>query len=245
PSVNYSYTNNAMNVSFTDLSTSTGSTTYQWTFGDGNGSSIPNPTHIYAQPGTYWVCLMVTDICHATTFCDSVVVSCPIPASAFTSSATGLAAAFTNNTVTQGTPSWLWTFGDGGVSVVQSPSHTYSQPGTYQVCLRTSDDCGIDTLCQNLTVDTLVGIQGPGLQAIQVYPSPTSGELFVEFQAGAAGPRMLRVYNSLGQEVLKRDLGWVAEGRYELDFGSESEGLYFIEIQGERETTTRKFTISR
>ena len=34
---------------------------YEWVFGDGNTSSGLNPTHIYAQNGTYTVTLTVTD----------------------------------------------------------------------------------------------------------------------------------------------------------------------------------------
>src|SRR5208283_1786938 len=31
--------------------------------------------------------------------------------------------------------SWSWTFGDGGASTIQNPSHTYTNPGTYTVTL--------------------------------------------------------------------------------------------------------------
>jgi endonuclease/exonuclease/phosphatase family metal-dependent hydrolase len=36
-------------------------TAYSWTFGDGNGSSIPNPTDVYVSPGAYTARLTVTD----------------------------------------------------------------------------------------------------------------------------------------------------------------------------------------
>jgi len=35
--------------------------TYHWDFGDGRSSSRPNPTHVYALPGSYQVTLTVTD----------------------------------------------------------------------------------------------------------------------------------------------------------------------------------------
>jgi PKD repeat protein len=35
--------------------------------------------------------------------------------------------------------SWNWTFGDGGTSTVQNPSHTYNNAGTYNVSLTVSD----------------------------------------------------------------------------------------------------------
>jgi endonuclease/exonuclease/phosphatase family metal-dependent hydrolase len=36
-------------------------TSYSWTFGDGNGSSVLNPTNLYLSPGTYTARLTVTD----------------------------------------------------------------------------------------------------------------------------------------------------------------------------------------
>lgn len=41
-------------------STSTGATSYDWDFGDGNTSQEENPSHTYASPGTYSVSLKAT-----------------------------------------------------------------------------------------------------------------------------------------------------------------------------------------
>lgn len=39
--------------------------------------------------------------------------------------------------------SWSWNFGDGGMSSAQNPTHTYTNPGTYNVDLRVTDDDGL------------------------------------------------------------------------------------------------------
>lgn len=41
---------------------------------------------------------------------------------------------------------WFWDFGDGDTSFRQNPSHTYGQPGTYAVKLRTSNVLGVDSV---------------------------------------------------------------------------------------------------
>ena len=41
--------------------------------------------------------------------------------------------------------SWLWTFGDGTTSTLQSPSHTYTTVGTYVVTLRATNAVGNNT----------------------------------------------------------------------------------------------------
>jgi PKD repeat protein len=47
-------------VTFTDLSTGTGISTWQWDFGDSGTSTLQHPTHLYPDPGTYTVSLTVT-----------------------------------------------------------------------------------------------------------------------------------------------------------------------------------------
>lgn len=42
--------------------------------------------------------------------------------------------------------SWLWQFGDGGLSTQQNPTYTYSNSGTYTVTLQTSNAQGQDTI---------------------------------------------------------------------------------------------------
>ena len=54
-------------------------TYYFWSFGDGNESDEPNPTHIYDQVGNYEVCLTVTQVmgnlftCTAV-YCDTLMI---------------------------------------------------------------------------------------------------------------------------------------------------------------------------
>ncbi len=49
---------------------------YSWDFGDGGTSNSAYPTHTYAGPGTYMICLTVWDSTNtcASTFCDSITV---------------------------------------------------------------------------------------------------------------------------------------------------------------------------
>ncbi|MDK1287842.1 S8 family serine peptidase [Pseudoalteromonas umbrosa] len=58
PVANFSFSTNGLTATFTNASTAG---TYNWTFGDGNGSSQSAPTHTYAQAGTYNVTLKVTN----------------------------------------------------------------------------------------------------------------------------------------------------------------------------------------
>lgn len=66
------------------------------------------------------------------------------PVAGFTSSCSGLTCSFTS---TSSDPdgsisAYSWTFGDGGTSTAQNPTHTYGAPGTYDVTLTVTDNQG-------------------------------------------------------------------------------------------------------
>jgi len=59
-----------------------------------------------------------------------------------------LAVQFTD--LSTGSPnSWSWSFGDGGTSTVQNPSHTYNTSGTYSVSLTAANANGSNTMVRN------------------------------------------------------------------------------------------------
>ena len=53
--------------------------------------------------------------------------------------------------------SWAWTFGDGGTSTLQNPSHFYTTAGTYTVTLKATNAGGSNTLTRTsyITVNTV------------------------------------------------------------------------------------------
>ncbi len=56
----------------------------------------------------------------------------------------GSTVTFTDESINTPT-SWSWTFGDGGISSLQNPTHVYSSAGTYTVSLIASNAYGSDT----------------------------------------------------------------------------------------------------
>jgi len=164
----FSYSDSYLSVEFTDLTAS--ATSWLWIFDDGNTSTLQNPVHNYAGPGTYHVCLVVVDTCgNSGTVCKNVTVCTPIMAD-FSNSATNLTISFSD--LTNDAVQWQWDFGDGATSTQQNPTHTYSANGIYEVCLTTTNVCGnSDSICQTITA----------CQAIEADYTYTSSDLDVSF----------------------------------------------------------------
>ena len=65
-----------LSVSFVStVSGGSGGYTYQWTFGDGSTSSLPNPTHAYTVQGSYTALLTVTDSSSSTENSNSIHIT--------------------------------------------------------------------------------------------------------------------------------------------------------------------------
>lgn len=140
---------------------------YTWTFGDGNTSNEPNPVHQYATPGTYNVCLTIESLDSGMmcldTYCMNVIVNSSNPECEadfywFPDSTQNYTVYFYDqSTPANGIISFFWTFGDGTTSNLMNPVHTYSGPGSYNVCLTIESHSGgmvicTDTLCEVITV---------------------------------------------------------------------------------------------
>ena len=65
-----------------------------------------------------------------------------------------LAVQFTD-TSTNGPTSWVWSFGDGAVDFTQSPSHTYPNPGIYDVSLTVSNQGGADSRTRTAYIEVV------------------------------------------------------------------------------------------
>ncbi len=163
--IHFAAGNNQENVNFFYIGSA--ATSFAWDFGDGGTSIIRNPTHLYSAPGTYYVCVTITDSTTAGTctgtFCDSVIVTNPPP----TCNPRYFNVAVNGNPDsirffyfgTQAT-SYLWDFGDGASSTLQNPNHSYPGSGTYIACVTITDSTSGGT-CTGTYCDTIVIVVPP------------------------------------------------------------------------------------
>jgi PKD repeat protein len=144
-----------------------GAASWFWDFGDnstltGNNPAVhQNPTHVYANPGTYTVTHIVFTQAGCSDTISQTINVLPPPSINFTYNN---ACVFdvvntTNNTqdpnLAQVTYQWLW--GDGSVNDISvNASHTYQQAGSFQLGLAATNVGGCtDTLYQSVTIHPL------------------------------------------------------------------------------------------
>lgn len=146
------------NTSISFFNTSTGATTYQWSFGDATTSIATNPTHTYPTPNNYTAQLIASSAfgCLDTTQLLIVVDTVPVAGFTNTTECLGFATQFTNTSLGS-IVTWNWNFGDGSpAGTTASPAHTYPLNGTYNVTLTVTNVFGCtNSITQSVIVNAV------------------------------------------------------------------------------------------
>lgn len=166
---------------------SVGATSWLWTFGDGDSSTLENPMHTYQSTGPFTISLTIAN--------DSCSYTYSFPPTNFGSGGTFYDE---NHDTTQYTMHYdgcapltisfnnpflnvvgsYWDFGDGNTSTQQNPVHTYNVPGIYDVMLIANlSNASVDTIYHSqavkvagtpitFTANTVNTCNGSNIQAI-------------------------------------------------------------------------------
>ncbi len=183
-------------VVFQDLSTGN-PTAWNWNFGNGNTSTLRNPTASYFTPGSYTVTLTVTNANGSNTLTRTQYVTVyESPTVNFSASTVSgcfplrvqfqdLSTAGTGNT----NVSWLWDFGNGTTSTLQNPFITYGSAGTYSVTLRVTNDKGCTRVLSRTNYITVTSGVTAGFTHTQ--PTVCRAPADISFTNSSTGPPTL------------------------------------------------------
>ncbi len=214
--------------------TSSGAITYSYS----GGSAIVSPI----STSTYTVTGYSSQNCASSPQTLTVTVD---PNSAITFQPTnqsvlsGTSAVFTVSATAGASLQWQTNLGlgfqnlsnAGQYSGVNTPTLTISNVGssnnnqTFR-CIVGTGSCGDTTIVVTLNLVSTVGIEDlASLQNIEVYPNPTSTQLYIKSSIKYS---TIKVINSVGQIVLNK------EAAASIDVSSFSNGLYFIKLYDEK-----------
>lgn len=190
--------------------TGTAGQQFFWTFGDGNSSTLANPTNVYTATGTYVVKLVVVDsaTCNIIDSIEKTLTVNPIPTAAFTFAPVpaeeNTPTTFFNNSI--GGVKFVWHFGDGDSTVkttMDTVKHQYNATGTFQACLVAINQFGCpDTVCAPVqaVIKPLLDVPNaftPGR------PGGRGQNHIVRPQGFGMQKVMFRIYNRWGQKMFE------------------------------------------
>lgn len=273
-------TSSALAVDFADTTSGTGvanagSAAHIFYFGDGDSAvGAKTISHTYAAPGKYEVRLVYSEtdtvngnLIYKGEYKDSIeVMAAPDPVRCeavieidTANSRSGVVIVYNSSfpvpTDTNYTISYNWDFGDGIFSTQPYPTHTYSDAGTYALCLSIDvDSAGFSctsTFCDTISVDSLgnlykagntfvlqvrdpatIGLGEESIGSFEVYPNPVNDLLKVSALSGSAGSVEYMLYDLSGIRIMGgylEDKGSRAE--QVLDVSSLSRGVYLLNLQ--------------
>ena len=247
---------------------------WYWDFGDGNTSTTSTAfaTHTYAANGTYNACVVITysNSCVATS-CNNVVIgsSGPLCQASFfhypdTSSQYSIIVV--NTSSGSNSYSCLWDFGDGNTSTNCYPSHTYSGPGTYVLCLTITTNSPAltctSTYCDSIVVtskinapfsinvipDSPTSVEQPLSSDlnVQMFPNPAIG--FVNFSADFAteGDIEIGLYDLQGKQVRNVSESGLSSGTHSIRMETTGlpAGIYMARIKAGEQVAVKKLLIN-
>ncbi len=129
--------------------------TWHWDFGDGTTASSSVVTHPFATIGAHTVSLLVTDNSGCTDSVKTTVttIGSIIDFSYNQNSCNPLSIEFSAIGNTPVNPAWI--FGDGGLATGATPTHLYSNTGTYIVKYTAQNGGCNDTITKNISVNII------------------------------------------------------------------------------------------
>lgn len=140
--------------------------------------------------------------------------------------------AFTNQS--NNATGYFWDFGDGFTSTLENPTHTYTSIGQFTVSLISNNGCASDTSLIQISIHPGGIKENTTIQNIQVYPNPAKKQLTIEGDE----IQTAEIFNLLGKAFYVKSQR--AESKIILNIEDIPQGVYFIKISTNKNTTTKR-----
>lgn len=248
-------------VNYSGINSGGTASLFFWDFGDNTTSNQENPSHVYANPGTYQVCLTIADSNGITCVnCEDIVVGDGGCQAYFywesdSSSVNGISFSNNNQGGMLNTNSYLWNFGDNTTSSnLGAPNHVYADTGTYYPCLTIISQNGSTcTYCDSIAVLAMSpsGInESRNVNAnvmLENYPNPFSGNTTIKYKLSKGTSVELSVLDILGNKIATIENAHKNAGNYSVVWNADNvaEGVYFLRMNVNDQISIKKVIVSK
>lgn len=124
----------------------------------------------------------------------------------------------------------LWSFGDGNQSSEENPIHIYSVAGQYEVVLLLTNQCGQDSVKQQINV---VNTQiSEDVSSLKWYPNPVDNVLNIEFNFHSKNV-IISIFDNIGRLCFQQSM-YIDDQQSIIQIPIENfkSGVYYLKIEG-------------
>ncbi|HYG15269.1 MAG TPA: PKD domain-containing protein [Bacteroidia bacterium] len=222
---------------------SDGNLTYTWDLSNGT-STDTNPKTVYATAGNFNVVLIASSPNGCKDTVANQVTVYEIPSATFNAFSANQGDGTINFTTPATGVSYLWFFGDGGTSTIQSPSYKYSFPGSWKVTLRVTSTDGCQDTSSTMVLVNPVSTGELDAKGMDVYPNPSSGKFAVDLSNYTGSPiHSMSVTDILGRTIIS-SIKFPA-GQVMLNLEEQAAGVYYLNIVTSDNTYSVKLVIAK
>lgn len=202
--------------------------------GPGVSNGFFNPA--IAGPGTHTITAAVGSGACAAVSSRSITVN-RAPIAGFNYGVNGSTVIISNTSLYA--DSYTWDFGDGNTSTQTNPRHEYAENRLYTIRLiAVNETCGSDTFALNVEISVGIG-EIEGVEAVSMYPNPTSGQVFLKFNSITTQSFDIRVTDATGRIVHSEAVRSFAGAFNRMyDLSDKAKGVYFFTLTSEKGSMT-------
>ena len=157
---------------------------------------------------------------------------------------------------------YSWNWGDGSSpSSGATPSHTYSAPGYYNICLTITDSVGCTSshcdsstyiyrldaspITVNVIMPTSTSINSElHIRSILLSPNPTSSSINLTFTSNQNANIHFSLLNLLGEKMMEENFAATeGENHFIIPVSQLPRGIYFLKMEDGKETMSRMVAV--
>jgi len=138
--------------------------------------------------------------------------------------------------------SYQWFFNGDTIIGATSQFYTATQSGFYTVTIFDNNGCSSTSDPLSVTISNIQEIES--VYGLKIYPNPNTGQFVVEMNIPQTGNYLIKLFNSLGQEIFTTELKKF-NGIYkkQLDLRKYQTGIYDFQLITDKGTVNKKIIL--